>query len=178
MPAAPQPLNEAARYSALMSYRLRKDVFADAKADALVRKAVRDFNVPQAAIALVGRSTVYFLASEGAPFRSLPRDISFCSYAIHSRQTLIVPNAALDPRFAENPVVIGEPYVRFYAGAPLVDRDGLCLGTFCIVDTEPRALAPTELAALERLSETAMRRIDFLSAVSELLSQSGEGMRV
>jgi GAF domain-containing protein len=161
-----------------MSYRLRKDAFTDAKADTLVRKAADEFSVPQSAIALVGRSVVYFLAAEGTPFRSVPREISFCGYAIHSRTPLIVPDATLDPRFADNPLVNGAPFVRFYAGAPLVDRDGLCLGTFCIVDTAPRALAPAQIAELQRLSETAMRRIDFLSSVSELLSQPAGSMLV
>jgi len=178
VPAAPPPLDEAARYSALMGYHLRQSVLGDAKADALVRKAVRQFRVPQSAIALVGRSTVYFVAEEGVGFHTVPRDISFCGYAIHSRATLIVPDATLDPRFADNPLVIGPPFVRFYAGAPLVDQDGYSLGTFCIVDTTPRSFAPEEAGELAGLSELAMRRIDFLATIAELVSYPDAGMLV
>jgi len=178
VPAAPPPLDEAARYSALMGYHLRQNVLRDAPADALVRKAVRHFRTPQSAIALVGRSTVYFIAAEGVDFHTLPRDLSFCGYAIHSHRPLVVPDTTLDPRFADNPLVIGPPFVRFYAGAPLVDQDGYSLGTFCIVDTEPRSLTPEEVGELVRLSKLAMRRIDFLATVAELLRYPDAGMLV
>jgi len=178
VPAAPAPLDEAARYSALMGYHLRQSVLGDATADALVRKAVQYFHTPQSAIALVGRSTVYFIAAEGVGFHTLPRDISFCGYAIHGHKPLIVPDTTLDSRFADNPLVIGGPLVRFYAGAPLVDQDGYSLGTFCIVDTKPRSLASEDIAELVRLSELAMRRIDFLATVAELFSYSDASMLV
>lgn len=161
-----------------MGYHLRQNVLGDDDADALVRRAVRQFRVPQAAIALVGRSTVYFVAEEGVGFHTLPRDLSFCGYAIHSRVPLIVPDATRDPRFADNPLVIGQPFVCFYAGAPLVDRDGYSLGTFCIVDTKPRTLAPDEIDKLVGLSELAMSRIDVLATVAELLSYSDANMLV
>lgn len=178
MPAAPYPVNEMARYSALMGYRLRKDTFSDPKADSLVRSALQRFGVEQAAIALVGHSTVYFLAVEGAPFRSIPRDISFCAYAIHNAPPLIVPDATQDQRFADNPLVIGVPYVRFYAGAPLIDHNGYRLGTFCIVHSKPRSFTAEEAAELQRLSQAAMRRVDFLSTISEGLSESGRPLLV
>jgi GAF domain-containing protein len=163
---------------ALMSYRLRKDVFADAKADGLVQSATRRFGVEQAAIALVGRWTVHFLAAEGTPFRSVPRDISFCAYAIHSRRALIVPDATIDPRFSDNPLVTGAPHVRFYAGAPLIDHHGNCLGTFCLVDSHPRSFSPEEAAELEKLSMSGMQRIDFLGTMSEMMSELAGAMLV
>jgi GAF domain-containing protein len=178
VPAAPPPANETERYSALMGYHLRQGVLGDATADALVHRAVWYFHTQQSAIALVGRSTVYFVAAEGAPFHTLPRDLSFCGYAIHGNKPLVVPDATLDLRFSDNPLVTGPPFVRFYAGAPLVDRDGYSLGTFCIVDTKPHSLATEEIGELVGLSELAMRRIDFLATVAELFSYPDAGLLV
>jgi GAF domain-containing protein len=115
-------------------------------------------------------STVYFVAESGVGFHTLPRDISFCAYAIHTPKLLVVPDAIIDPRFADNPIVQGDPHVRFYAGAPLIDRNGYCLGTFCIVDVKPRVLTNDEESELAIFSERAMRRIDLLAAIAEMLS--------
>jgi GAF domain-containing protein len=178
MPAPSLPLNESERYSALMGHNLRQNQLWDAEANELVRKAVHDFGVSQAAIALVGKDTVYFAAAAGTDFHKLPRELSFCGYAIHSRNPLVVPNAAQDIRFADNPLVAGPPFVRFYAGAPLVDADGYCLGTFCIVDMNPRSMLEQEVSQLVSLSVQAMRRIDFLSVISELRLLSGDALLV
>ena len=174
MPAATKPVNEVPRYAALMGYHLRKSVLGDAGADELVHEAALRFDVPQSAIALVGASTVYFLATHGVSFHAISRDFSFCAHAIHTPKLLVIPNAPSDPRFADNPLVLGHAYVRFYAGAPLIDRHGYCLGTFCVVDTKPRSFEADKAAELTKLAERAMQRIDFLSTVSELLSRSGD----
>jgi GAF domain-containing protein len=176
MPAAPKPPNEVPRYSALMGYHLRRSVLGDFEADQLVRRAVQQFHVPQAAIALVGSSAVYFVAEHGVGFHTIPRDISFCAYAIHTPQLLAVPDATNDPRFADNPLVLNHPHVRFYAGAPLIDRSGYCLGTFCIVDVTPRMLLPDEAIDLEKLSVQAMQRVDFLSTILELLGEPTDAL--
>jgi GAF domain-containing protein len=126
MPAAAKPINEVPRYAALMGYHLRRSVLGDAGADELVHGAARRFNVPQSAIALVGASTIYLVAEHGVGFHTIPRDISFCAYAIHTPKLLVVSDATCDPRFADNPLVVGPPHVRFYAGAPLIDREGYC----------------------------------------------------
>ena len=133
MPPAPLPQNESERYIALMAYRAR-GLVADVHAVQLVREAKAFFRAQQAVIALVGRTKVYFLAEVGAGFDSLPREHSFCTYAIHHQTPLVVEDTLLDPRFSDNPYVTGPPGLRFYAGAPLVDADGYCLGTFCLVD--------------------------------------------
>ena len=123
MPPAPLPRNESERYIALMAYRAR-GLVADVRAVQLVREAKASFALQQAVIALVGRTTVYFLAEAGAGFNSLPREHSFCTYAIHNRTPLVVEDALLDPRFSDNPYVAGPPGLRFYAGAPLIDAHG------------------------------------------------------
>jgi GAF domain-containing protein len=130
MPAAARPLNEASRYAALMGYRLRKGVLGDTDADRLVREAARCFDVPQSAIAVVGALTVYFVAEHGVGFHSIPRDVSFCAYAIHTPKLLCVPDPTSDPRFVDKPVVVRQPFVRFYAGA--TDRQGWILSRYIL----------------------------------------------
>ena len=118
MPPAPLPQNESERYIALMAYRAR-GLVADVHAVQLVREAKAFFGAQQAVIALVGRTRVYFLAEVGAGFNSLPREHSFCTYAIHNQTPLVVEDTLLDPRFSDNPYVTGPPGLRFYAVAPL-----------------------------------------------------------
>jgi GAF domain-containing protein len=168
MPPAPLPQNESERYIALMAYRAR-GLVADVRAVQLVREAKEFFGLQQAVIALVGRTKVYFLAEVGAGFDSLPREHSFCTYAIHNQTPLVVEDTRLDPRFSDNPSVAGPPWVRFYAGAPLVDAQGYCLGTFCLVDLQPHSLKPAEISRLAHFSQRAMRLIEMQKAMSALL---------
>jgi GAF domain-containing protein len=192
MPPAPLPQNESERYIALMAYRAR-GLVADVRAVQLVREAKEFFGLQQAVIALVGRTKVYFLAEVGAGFDSLPREHSFCTYAIHNQTPLVVEDTRLDPRFSDNPSVAGPPWVRFYAGAPLVDAEGYCLGTFCLVDLQhgeggvfkyhfdyclgtfclvdlqPHSLKPAEISRLVHFSQRAMRLIEMQKATSALL---------
>ncbi len=127
--------------------------------------------MPESAIALVGESTVYFVAESGTGFHTLPRDLSFCTYAIHNSAPLVVPDATIDLRFADNPLVMGAPFVCFYTGAPLIDRDGYRLGRFCLVDLHPRCFTPEDTLELNHFAELAISRIDLLSTVSDLLRQ-------
>lgn len=165
MPPAPLPRNESERYIALMAYRHR-GLVADVRAVNLVRQAKARFNSEQAVIALVGKTKVYFLAEAGAGFDSLPREHSFCAYAIHNKTPLVVEDTRLDQRFSDNPYVTGPPHIRFYAGAPLVDRDGYCLGTFCLVGMQPRSLTPPDLHELVTFSQHAMRLIELQKTIA------------
>jgi GAF domain-containing protein len=167
LPPAPLPKNESERYIALMAYR-HSGLVADVRAVHLVKRAKALFESEQAVIALVGRTRVYFLAEVGAGFDSLPREHSFCGYAIHNKTPLVVEDTRLDVRFADNPYVTGPPFLRFYAGAPLVDRDGYCLGTFCLVGLQPRSLAPAELSRLAEFSREAMQLIELQKTLSVL----------
>jgi GAF domain-containing protein len=90
--------------------------------------------------------------------RETSRESAFCAYTVLERTTLVIPDALSDERFAENPLVIGEPRVRFYAGAPLV-VDGRALGSFCILDTRPRSLDAGELRSLEDLRDLVVAEI-------------------
>jgi GAF domain-containing protein len=150
-----------------MAYRHR-GLVADVRAVDLVKQAKAFFESEQAVIALVGRTRVYFLAEAGAGFDSLPREHSFCGYAIHNRTPLVIEDAQRDVRFADNPYVVGPPFLRFYAGAPLVDRDGYCLGTFCLVGMQPRSLTSVQLSRLVEFSGQAMQLIELQKTLSVL----------
>jgi PAS domain S-box-containing protein len=116
---------------------------------------------PVALVSLVEEERQRFLAAEGLEAKETPRDISFCAHAMLGDALMEVRDAALDPRFAANPLVTGEPHIRFYAGQPLKSEEGLPLGTLCVIDTAPRpdGLDAFQRDGLEVLAQAAMRRL-------------------
>ncbi len=88
------------------------------------------------------------------------RDVSFCAHAILSHDPLVIPDATLDPRFADNPLVTGPLGIRFYAGAPLELKDGSRVGSLCVIDYTPREIDPLDLAILTTLSKLAVRELE------------------
>jgi GAF domain-containing protein len=113
-------------------------------------------HTPIALITLIDSTRQWVKARVGTDVSETPRDVAFCSHAIASRETLVVPDALEDDRFARNPLVTGEPKIRFYAGAPLLVQEGHALGTLCVVDREPRHLTERQQEALEALSRQVM----------------------
>jgi diguanylate cyclase (GGDEF)-like protein len=117
--------------------------------------ARRIFQVPIALVSLVDENRQWFKSNAGLTIFETPRDISFCGHAILGDDAFIVPDALEDARFADNPLVLHEPYIRFYAGCPLRSLDGSKLGTLCIIDTEPRTLSQEEIEILKDLARMA-----------------------
>lgn len=109
-------------------------------------------SVPIATVTLVDRDRQWFMAHRGMPSQQTPRAISFCTHTIQQSEPLIVPDAQLDPRFADSPLVTGEPHIRSYAGVPLRTPDGYNVGALCAVDTQPRTFSASEIAILINLA--------------------------
>ncbi len=147
---APIPANEALRLASLQRMRLL-DTPDETAFDRVVRIARRLFSVPIVLFSVVDANRQWFKADVGLGVRQTPRDISFCGHAIHQERMLVVPDARLDARFCDNPLVVGEPHIRFYAGRPIRNTEGHCVGTLCIIDQSPRAFDREDEQALDDL---------------------------
>ena len=157
------PLGEQVRLSALHRYRIL-DTPSELQFDRLVELAARFFDLPMALISFVAEDRQWFKANQGLAISETPRCESFCAVAIERHGVMIVPDTLLDAEFRSYPVVLGEPHIRSYAGAPLVTPDGQKLGTFCVLGTEPRTFTSKEQDLLVSFAEMAMtelqRRLD------------------
>lgn len=112
-------------------------------------------------ISLVEHAKVRFFAKAGLELKEIPKDSSFCFYTIADNKTLIVNDTLEDQRFQRNPFVLGAPHVRFYAGAPLVTREGLKIGALCVLDTTPKDLSEAQVIALEALARQVVMRMEW-----------------
>jgi GAF domain-containing protein len=159
--------DEAARLAALRSYRIL-DTEAEQSFDDLTLLASQICGAPIAAISLIDDHRQWFKSRVGLEITEAPRDVAFCVHAITQRSMLVVPDALADERFRDNPLVTGEPHVRFYAGAPLVTPDGHALGTLCIVDRVPRTLSDHERQALDALRRQVEAQLELRRNLQEL----------
>ena len=139
---------EQGRLSALFALKIL-DTPPEERYDRLTRKLAQLLEVPIAYLALIGAERQWLKSVVGPMSAEMERTLSFCTHTICDDGPLIVPDARLDSRFAENPLVVGEPHVRFYAGVPLTSADGHNVGTLCIADTKPRDLSSTDLEILK-----------------------------
>ena len=128
------------------------DTEAEERFDRHARIAAAALDAPIALVTLIDRERQWYKSHVGFDFSESSRDLGFCSHAILDNKPLVVTDALQDDRFAENPVVIGDPHVRFYAGIPLHDREGVRVGAFCIVDHKPRSLSPAQLRVLQDIA--------------------------
>lgn len=164
------PVNERERLKSLYMMDLldKKD---DERFDRLTRTAKTTFDVPIAVISLLDRDRQWLLSRSGVDTYETPRNLSFCAHAILEEGVFIVKDTLADPRFAENPFVVGEPWVRFYAGCPVRLPDGAIAGTICVIDTYPRPFSSAEINTL--LDFAAIVEDEFLilsMAMTDLLT--------
>lgn len=148
---APLPENEAERIKALHEFDIL-DTGAERAFDGLTRLAAYICKTPIALITLVDSDRQWFKSRIELTQSETSRDISFCAHAILQDGMMVVPDALEDERFRHNPLVLSEPHMRFYAGAPLTTNEGYKLGTLCVIDREPRQLSDGQIAALRTLS--------------------------
>lgn len=136
--------------------------------DDLTALAAQVCGAPIAMISLVDAHRQWFKAKVGLKMAETPRDIAFCGHAVHQRDLFIVPDAARDKRFVDNPLVTGEPHICFYAGAPLVSPEEAVLGTLCVIDHVPRTLTQGQERALRVLARQVMTHLELRSRMREL----------
>jgi C4-dicarboxylate-specific signal transduction histidine kinase len=157
--AAPIPLDDTKRLQKLYSYSVLETP-PEPSFDAITQAASILFGVPIALVSLVDEKRQWFKSSVGLAAKQTPRDISFCGHAVAQKKTLVVPDASADARFQDNPLVLGPPHVRFYAGAPLITSTGEALGTLCILDTRPQEISSEKLKALELLAQQTVDQLE------------------
>ena len=154
----PIPENETARLQKLQYYDIL-DTEAEAMFDDLTKLAAQILKVPISAISLIDENRQWFKSIIGLDARETSRDISFCQYTIMDEDVFEVPDTLIDRRFIDNPLVTGEPEVRFYSGVPLRDNEGITIGSFCIIDRIPRKFNREQQNLLKLLANTALKLI-------------------
>lgn len=155
---APLPRNEARRLQALHSL-LILDTPPEERFDRISAFAAQEFDVPIALVSLVDQDRQWFKSNFGLEVCETPRDVSFCGHAITQSEALVVPDALRDPRFADNPLVTGHPFIRFYAGAGLRLPYGQVVGTLCILDRRPREFDRLDVAILGGLRDLVVEEL-------------------
>lgn len=153
------PPDEAQRLAALREYAVL-DTPAEASFDDLTELAAYICEAPIALITLIDEDRQWFKSRVNFDPTETKRDIAFCAHVIHEKELTIVPNATLDARFSDNPLVLGEPGIRFYAGAPLTTPDGYTLGSLCVLDRKPREMRADHQLALRVLSRHVMTQLE------------------
>jgi anti-sigma regulatory factor (Ser/Thr protein kinase) len=159
--------DERRRLESLSQYRIL-DTDPEQAFDDLTLLASQICGTPIALITLVDENRQWFKSRVGLDVRETSRSVSLCSHAIQQQGLFIVPDASSDARFRDNPFVRDEPRFRFYAGAPLVARDGESLGTLCVIDRQPRQLSADQKGALDALRRQAQAQLELRRNLAEL----------
>ena len=169
MKAPDHPENEESRITMLRSLDIL-DTEPEERFDRLTRIAKRLFGVPIALVSLVDVNRQWFKSCQGLEVTEMSRDTSFCGHAILGDDIFIISDATLDDRFYDNPLVVNEPRIRFYAGVPLVISNGIKVGTLCLIDREPRSLSDEDKELLCDLGKMAAQELvsSQLATIDEL----------
>ncbi len=158
--AASRPVYDHDRVAALQKYAIL-DTEPEQAFDDLTLLASFVCKTPIALISLIDEDRQWFKSKVGMTATESPRDIAFCSVAIQQSDVMVVPDTLKDERFRDNPFVVSEPRIRFYAGAPLINEEGYALGTLCVVDKTPREMEPEQKEALQALSRLVLAQLEF-----------------
>jgi signal transduction histidine kinase len=159
MKIASMPLNEAERIAVLKKYAIL-DTEAEKQFDDLTQLASFICGAPISLVSLVDSDRQWFKSRTGLNVSETPRDIAFCAHAILEDEVFVVSDATKDERFYDNPLVLGDLALRFYAGAPLIDKSGHKLGSLCVIDHTPRELSAEQREALAKLSRAVVAQME------------------
>ena len=153
------PDDEALRVTTLQNLNIL-DTPSEERFDRISRIAQQLFEVPIVLITLVDSNRQWFKSAIGVELEELPRSISFCGHAILNDEVFVIPDASLDSRFADNPVVCGPPHVLFYAGQPIKATNGQMIGTLCVLDQVPRSFDSNNIRLLQDLATLVEKEIN------------------
>lgn len=171
----PIPANEKQRLQALQDYNIL-DTLPEQEYDEITKIASYVCNTPISLISLIDDNRQFFKSSKGLNESETPKDVSFCAHAINVlEEIMIIPDSRLDNRFADNPLVTGNPHVIFYAGIPLVNPSGYALGTLCIIDDKPGKLSSIQIDILKSLGNQVVKLFELRKA-NGLLLQSQKAL--
>jgi PAS domain S-box-containing protein len=173
MKISPLPANESERLETIKRYQIM-DTEDEEDFDDLVELASHLCDTPIALITLIDKNRQWFKAKTGLTIKETHRDLSFCAHAIHHDDVMVIGDTLLDDRFSDNPLVTGDPYIRFYAGMPLIGRTGHKLGTLAVIDRKPRNLNDQQLGHLRILGKQVMNLLDLRCTVAELQKTNNE----
>jgi formate hydrogenlyase transcriptional activator len=165
--------NEEARLEALRRYAILDSV-PEPDFDVLALMAARMCGTPIGLVSFVDAERQWFKARVGLAVTETSRDVAFCAHAILGRDVFVVVDALADERFSSNPLVTGDPRIRFYAGAPLVTAEGHALGTLCVIDRVPRQLTTEQVDTLCTLSRQVMAQLELRRLASEVARVTAE----
>lgn len=163
MQAPALPASEAQRIATLREL-LILDTGPESRFDLITAYAASQFNVPIALVSLVDTNRQWFKSCVGLQATETPRDVSFCGHAILQPEIFEIADARGDPRFADNPLVTGDPHIRFYAGCPLVMHNGEAVGTLCLIGRAAKRLTPWEREHLTVLGKMVSAELQGVSA--------------
>jgi PAS domain S-box-containing protein len=159
--------DEEKRLEALTRYNVL-DSLPEQGYEDVTKLAASICGTPISLISLIDRDRQWFKSERGLGVRQTPRSQSFCANTIGTAHTLIVEDATKDSRFRDNPLVLGDPNIRFYAGAPIVEKNGHVLGTVCVIDTQPRVLTDDQISSLEALARQVMALLEQRDTIARL----------
>ncbi len=173
MPAASKPGNEEERLQKLYSYEIL-DSLPESRFDDLAALAAKTLGRPIALISFVDKDRQWLKARFGLEVTETPREHAFCAYTILDHKPFVVENAVEHPRVSDNPLVTGEPHIRFYAGAPIITSDDYALGSLCVIDQEAGKISEEELEILEGFARQVAVQLEYTFALKRLAEANGK----
>ena len=166
MKSPPIPENDPERLESLRRLAILDTPRAD-PFDRVTRTCSRMLDVPIVLVSLVDEERQWFKSRVGLDVMETPREVAFCAHVVHDDRPMVVPDALDDPRFADNPLVTGDPHVRAYLGVPVHAPDGHALGTICAIDRAPRDFTPSQVIAMERMARVVEQLIRTMHAEAD-----------